>query len=63
METDHFSDDDLHLVRAARIAGLFYHYGFAFDAKGVEQRVRNQPDSFLEYLDAFCTAEAWKPLS
>lgn len=56
-EANHFSDGDLHLVRAARVAGLFYHYGFVFDAKGVVQSVRNQPDGFLAYLDAFCTVE------
>ncbi|KAJ0424804.1 hypothetical protein BJY00DRAFT_275288 [Aspergillus carlsbadensis] len=59
-----FSDADLHLIRAARMAGLFYRYGLIFDTKGVMQSVRtDQPDGSLAYLDAFCAAGEWAPLS
>ncbi|KAJ5380561.1 uncharacterized protein N7496_002989, partial [Penicillium cataractarum] len=36
-EAHNFSDASLHLIRAARMAGLFYRYGFNFDTKGVVQ--------------------------
>lgn len=63
-EAHNFSDADLYLIRAARMAGLFYHYGFNFDTKGVVQSVRmDQPDGSLAYLDAFCAAGEWAPLS
>ena len=45
------------MVRAARMAGLFYHYGFVFDGKGAVQIVRvDQADGSLAYLNAFCTS-------
>lgn len=60
-----FSDADLHSIHAARMAGLFDHYGFDFDIKGVVQSVprKDQPAGSLSYLDAFCTAGEWTPLS
>lgn len=62
-EAHNFSDADLCLIRAARIAGLFYNYGFNFDTKGMVQSVRmDQPDGSLAYLDAFCAAGEWAPL-
>lgn len=52
-----FSNSDYHLVHAARMAGLFYQYGFVFDAKGAVQSVRvDEDDGSLAYLDAFCVA-------
>jgi hypothetical protein len=46
------------------MAGLFYHYGFNFDTKGAVQRVQtDQPGGSLAYLDAFCAAGEWAPLS
>ncbi|KAJ5741046.1 hypothetical protein N7493_000918 [Penicillium malachiteum] len=63
-EAHDFSDADFHFVRAARMAGLFYHYGFTFDTKGVVQSVRmDQPNGSLAYLDAFCAASQWASLS
>jgi hypothetical protein len=63
-EAHNFSDTDLHLVRAARMAGFFYHYGFDFDTNGAVQSVRlDQPAGSLAYLDAFCAAGEWAPLS
>lgn len=58
-----FSDADLDLIRVARMAGLFYHYGFNFDAKGVVQSVRGQLGGSLAYVDAFCVTGEWVPLS
>lgn len=55
-QANYFSDAHLHLIRAARMAGFFYHYGFVFDIKGVVQSVRVEPDCSLAYLDAFCIA-------
>ncbi|KAJ5927857.1 hypothetical protein N7466_006813 [Penicillium verhagenii] len=61
-EARNFSDADLSLIRAARMAGLFYQYGFHFDIKGVVRRVRvEESDGSLAYLDAFCTADEWSP--
>jgi hypothetical protein len=63
-EANNISDSDLHLIGVARMAGLFYQYGFVFDIKGVVQSVRaDQADGSLAYLDAFCTAGEWAPLS
>ncbi|KAJ5563284.1 hypothetical protein N7535_008448 [Penicillium sp. DV-2018c] len=70
------ADADLRLIRAARLAGFFYRYGFNFDAKGAVQGVRVEVDQpgggdgggggSLAYLDAFCAAAAaageWDPL-
>ncbi|KAE8378127.1 hypothetical protein BDV26DRAFT_292480 [Aspergillus bertholletiae] len=50
-----FSDADLYLIRTAKMAGFFYHYGVNFDTKGVVQSVRmDQPDGSLAYLDTLC---------
>lgn len=63
-EVYNFSDAVLHLIRAARMAGFFYRYGLDFDIKGVVQGVRmDHPAGSLAYLDAFCTAGEWTPLS
>ncbi|KAL4982546.1 hypothetical protein BDW68DRAFT_195210 [Aspergillus falconensis] len=63
-EAHNFSDADLYLIRAARMAGFFYRYGFNFDTKGAVQSVRmDQPDGSLAYLDAFCAVGEWAPLS
>ncbi|OOQ84384.1 hypothetical protein PEBR_30716 [Penicillium brasilianum] len=63
-EAHNFSDTDFYLIRAARMAGIFYRYGFKFDTKGVVQSVRmDQPDDSLAYLDAFCAADEWAPLA
>ncbi|KAJ5091946.1 hypothetical protein NUU61_006816 [Penicillium alfredii] len=63
-EAYNFSDADLYLIRVARMAGFFFHYGFVFDIKGVVQSVRmDQPAGSLAYLDAFCTAGELTPLS
>ncbi|KAJ5746119.1 hypothetical protein N7520_011301 [Penicillium odoratum] len=62
-EAHNFSDTDMYLVRAARMAGLFYQYGFDFDIKGVVRGVPvEQSDSSFAYFDAFCTADEWSPL-
>lgn len=56
-------DADLYLIRFARMAGLFYRYGFVFDIKCEVQSVRvNQPDGSLAYLNAFCTSAEWSPI-
>ena len=57
-EANGFSDADLCLTRVARMAGLFYHYGFCFDIKGTVESVRvDQADGSLAYLDDFCTTK------
>ncbi|KAF9890789.1 hypothetical protein FE257_005359 [Aspergillus nanangensis] len=63
-EAHNFARADFHLIRAARMAGFFYHYGFHFDTKGAVRSVRmDQPDGSLAYLDAFCAAGEWDYLS
>lgn len=57
------SDADLHLIRAARMAGLFYRYGLVVDLKGVVKGVVDPSHSSFRYLDAFCTADDWAPIS
>ncbi|KAL4908656.1 hypothetical protein BDW74DRAFT_147734 [Aspergillus multicolor] len=58
------SDADLHLMRAGRMAELFYRYGLIFDSKSVVPSVRmDQGDGSLAYLDAFRTANEWAPFS
>lgn len=61
-EAMNVSEADLHFIRAARMAGLFYRYGFVFDSKGVVQSVRVDLNGPLAYLDAFCTADEWSPI-
>jgi hypothetical protein len=62
-EAHNFSDSDLYLIRAARMAGFFYHYGFNFDPKGAVQSVRmDLQGGSLLYLYAFCAASGWAPL-
>jgi hypothetical protein len=52
-EAHNFSGADLYLIRSARMAGLFYHYGFNFDTKGVVQSVRtDQPGGSQPAYDA-----------
>ncbi|KAL3474120.1 hypothetical protein BJX99DRAFT_271878 [Aspergillus californicus] len=55
------ADADLYLIRTARMAGFFCHYGFIFDMKGEVQSVRMEGS--LAYLDTFCTTVEWAPLS
>ncbi|KAI1909215.1 hypothetical protein LOZ65_006560 [Ophidiomyces ophidiicola] len=63
-EARNFSDAEFVLVRAARMAGFFYHYGFTFDAKGVVQGVRKkQQGGSFAYLDAFCASGNGTPLA
>lgn len=61
-EATNFSDADMDLIRAARMAGLFYRYGIVFDVKGVVQSVRVDRDGTLGYLDVLCTADEWGPI-
>lgn len=58
------SDTNLYLIPSARMAGLFYRYGFVFGIKGEVQSVRvNQFDGSLAYLHAFCTYAERSPIS
>lgn len=63
-EVESISDTDLDLIPSARMAGLFYRYGFVFDIKGEVQSVRvDQVDGSLAYLHAFCTYAERSPIS
>lgn len=55
VEASSASEDDLQLIRAARMAGLFCRYGFVMDGKTVRKVVSESDSSSLAYLDAFCT--------
>ncbi|KAI1428892.1 hypothetical protein F5Y12DRAFT_730453 [Xylaria sp. FL1777] len=60
-EADNPSDDDLRLIRVARMAGLFCRYGFVLDGKDWKDVVDESDSSSLAYLDAFCTHDDWMP--
>ncbi|EHK48492.1 hypothetical protein TRIATDRAFT_214538 [Trichoderma atroviride IMI 206040] len=60
-EANSTSDGDLQLIRVARMAGLFFRYGFDWDGEGVENVVDESSLSSLAYLDAFCTSDDWAP--
>ncbi|KAK5660521.1 hypothetical protein OQA88_13070 [Cercophora sp. LCS_1] len=55
------SDLDLRLIRTARMAGLFYRYGFIVEGKDVKGVVDQADASSLAYLDAFCSADDLAP--
>ncbi|KAJ5710179.1 hypothetical protein N7493_009771 [Penicillium malachiteum] len=62
-EAQGFSNADLHSIRAARMAGLFYQYAFIFDAKGAVKNVLvSESNGSFPYLDAFCTTIDWSPI-
>ncbi|KAK5629545.1 hypothetical protein RRF57_005260 [Xylaria bambusicola] len=58
-EAENLSDDDLPLIRIARMLGLFYHYGLIREGKACKGVV-HELHSFA-YLDAFCTVDDWMP--
>ncbi|KAL7893701.1 hypothetical protein HDV63DRAFT_181173 [Trichoderma sp. SZMC 28014] len=60
-EANSVSNGDLQLIRVARMAGLFFRYGFAWDGEGVEKVADESSLSSLAYLDAFCTSDNWTP--
>lgn len=51
------SKPDFQLIRAARMAGLFYRYGFVVEGKNVKGVVDQNDASSLVYLDAFCITD------
>jgi hypothetical protein len=53
------SRDDLQLIRAARMIGLFCRYGFIVEGKAVKSMVDESDASSMAYLDAFCTTDNW----
>lgn len=55
------SKPDLQLIRAARMAGLFYRYGFIMEGKEIQGVVGEADVYVLAYLDAFCLADDWAP--
>jgi hypothetical protein len=55
------SDTSLQLIRTARMAGLFFRYGFVVEGKAVKSVVDTTDASSLAYLDAFCTTHEWAP--
>ncbi|KAL7930332.1 hypothetical protein V8C35DRAFT_330514 [Trichoderma chlorosporum] len=61
VEANGVSDGDLQLIRVARMAGLFFRYGFTWNSEGVEIVADKSSLSSLEYLDAFCTSNDWSP--
>lgn len=60
-EANNVSGIDLQLILAARMAGLFYRYGFIVEGKTVKGVVDQSDPSSIGYLDAFCTAADWTP--
>jgi hypothetical protein len=57
------SDLGFQLVGAARVAGLFYRYGFIVEGKEVKGVVDQADASSLAYLDAFCSADILVPIT
>lgn len=49
------SDEDRQSIRVARMADLFFRYGFSWDGDNNRQPVEEGTPSF-KYLDAFCAA-------
>ncbi|GAB0137434.1 hypothetical protein EsDP_00005698 [Epichloe bromicola] len=58
-EARNTSETDLQLLRAARMTGLFYRYGFIVEGKAVKGVVDQNDASSLAYLDAFCITDDW----
>jgi hypothetical protein len=56
------SEATLQTIWTARMAGLFYRYGFIVDGKEILGVVGPESGS-LRYLDAFCTPEGWVPVA
>ncbi|KAI0398958.1 hypothetical protein F4802DRAFT_613095 [Xylaria palmicola] len=63
MEAGNPSDDDLHLIQTARMAGLFCRYGLVLDGKSYKDVVDESDLSSFAYLDAFCTTDDWMPFT
>ena len=57
------SDHGWQLIRVLGMAGLFYRYGFIMDGKNVKGVVGQTNASSLVYLDAFCSAGHWAPIT
>ena len=57
------SDLDWQLIRVVRMAGLFYRYDLIMDGKNVKGVVGHANASSLAYLDAFCSADHWAPIT
>ena len=60
-EINNATENDLQLIRAARMAGLFCRYGLIMDGIAVKGVVDQSDASSLAYLDAFCMADDWAP--
>ncbi|KAI1121213.1 hypothetical protein F5Y10DRAFT_272320 [Nemania abortiva] len=60
-EAKNLSDNDLELIRIARMTGLFRRYGLVMDGKVVKGVVDQSDPSSIAYLDAFCTTDDWMP--
>ncbi|KAI1276019.1 hypothetical protein F5Y07DRAFT_147401 [Xylaria sp. FL0933] len=58
-EAKDMTNDDLQLIRVARMAGLFCRYGFVMDGKVWKGVVDESDSSSLAYLDAFCISDDW----
>ncbi|KAI0798989.1 hypothetical protein GGR55DRAFT_702351 [Xylaria sp. FL0064] len=59
IEAKDMSSNDLHLIRVARMAGLFCRYGLVMDGKVWKGVVDKSDTSSLAYLDAFCISDDW----
>lgn len=60
-EANNTTDNDLHLIRSARMAGLFCRYGLIMDGTALKGVVDQSNTSKLSYLHAFCVADGWAP--
>jgi hypothetical protein len=61
-EAKNVSNADMHLIRVAKMAGIFCQYGFVLDTKGVVQSVRTERDGGLAYLNTFGITSEWTPI-
>ena len=53
------SEDDMQLIRSARMAGLFCRYGFIVEGRMLKGVIDPTDSSSLKYLDAFCTTDIY----
>ncbi|KAK8912154.1 hypothetical protein H634G_10873 [Metarhizium anisopliae BRIP 53293] len=54
-KVSNISEVDMHLIRRARMTGLFCRYGFVVEGKILKGVIDPTTSSSLVYLDAFCT--------
>ncbi|TQN70588.1 hypothetical protein CSHISOI_04881 [Colletotrichum shisoi] len=60
-EAENASGINLKFIRAGRMIGLFFRYGFMVEGKAVKGVVDLSDASSLAYLDAFCAVDDWAP--